>query len=85
MYSSCNFPESGFELLSASLVEAVCQDSKVLQILKFLLSIILVFSKSIRWLLSLACFAMLEALLVCFTFLTCSDFLVLTDFLVSPM
>jgi hypothetical protein len=37
-----------FELLSASLVEAICQDSKVLRILKFSLSIILVFSKSIR-------------------------------------
>jgi hypothetical protein len=37
-----------FELLSASLVEAICQDSKVLRILKFSLSIILVFSMSIR-------------------------------------
>ena len=42
-------PGSSFELLSASFVIVVCQDSKIFLILKLPLSITLPFSKSITW------------------------------------
>ena len=54
----------GLELLSASLVLAVCQDSKVFRIRKFPLSITLALLKSIEWLLCQAWAAILEPVLV---------------------
>ena len=74
---------NGLELLSAFLSLAVCHDSKVKRILP--LSTTLALSKSIKWLLSHACFAMFDPFLCSLTFLTCSDILVFKDLPVSPM
>jgi hypothetical protein len=70
---------SVLELLSASSVSAVSQDSKVLRFLWFPLSITLASAKSITWSWVHACFATFDPFLLCSTFLTCSDFFVFRE------
>ena len=69
---------SGHELLSASAVFAVCQDSKVFLVLLLAVSIIFAPVKSIVWSKAHACLATLEFIAHCFVFLICSFFLVLS-------
>jgi len=78
-------PGKGHELLLASAVFAVCQDSSVFLMRLLPLSIILALLKSMVWSKVQACFVTLEPLVHCLIFLICSFRLVLNDLFVSPM
>lgn len=67
----------GHELLSASIVLAVCHDSSVFLVRLLALSMLVELSKSIIWSKVHACFATFKPLAQCFVFLTCSFLLVL--------